>query len=138
MTFKILTDDTLKVIHQSNVRSALNPHAKNLRLDPLEPGNVAMPIVKSGHIQFVCSVNDDNYEEILSYNQLMDYSEKDEQQHQDKTVTDSGTSSILSATKVLLELPIQNTRVLDTTFSLSGRMGRSGLNLSISLARMIQ
>jgi hypothetical protein len=30
MTFKILTDDTLKVIHQSNVRSALNLHAKNL------------------------------------------------------------------------------------------------------------
>jgi hypothetical protein len=30
MTFKILTDNTLKVIHQSNVRSALNPHAKNL------------------------------------------------------------------------------------------------------------
>jgi hypothetical protein len=30
MTFKILTDDTLKVIHQSNVRSSLNPHAKNL------------------------------------------------------------------------------------------------------------
>jgi hypothetical protein len=49
MTFKILTDDTLKVIHQSNVRSALNPHAKNLRLDPLEPGDIAMPIVKSRH-----------------------------------------------------------------------------------------
>jgi hypothetical protein len=30
MTFKILMDDTLKVIHRSNVRSALNPHAKNL------------------------------------------------------------------------------------------------------------
>ena len=30
MTFKILTDDTLKVIHRSNVRSALNPHDKNL------------------------------------------------------------------------------------------------------------
>ena len=149
MTFKILTDDTLKVIHQSNVRSALNPHAKNLRLDPLEPGDVATPIVKSrhdsaddgeilppmpvidpseligrtflmdkedgqrhrarilnvideeeickrigeherelfrqpGHVQFVCSVNDDDYEEILSYNELMDYIEKDEQQHQDK------------------------------------------------------
>jgi hypothetical protein len=42
MTFKILTDDTLKVIHRSNVRLALNPHAKNLQLDPLEPGNVAM------------------------------------------------------------------------------------------------
>jgi hypothetical protein len=49
MIFKILTDDTLKVIHQFNVRSALNPHAKNLRLDPLEPGNVATPIVKSRH-----------------------------------------------------------------------------------------
>ncbi len=30
MTFKILTDNTLKVIHQSNVRSALNLHTKNL------------------------------------------------------------------------------------------------------------
>jgi hypothetical protein len=49
MTFKILTDDTLKVIHQSNVRLALNPHAKNLRLDPLVPGDVATPIVKSRH-----------------------------------------------------------------------------------------
>jgi hypothetical protein len=49
MTFKILMDDTLKVIHGSNVRSALNPHAKNLQLDPLEPGYVAMPIVKSHH-----------------------------------------------------------------------------------------
>jgi hypothetical protein len=47
MTFEILMDDTLKVIHWSNVRSALNPHAKNLQLDPLEPGDVAMPTVKS-------------------------------------------------------------------------------------------
>jgi hypothetical protein len=37
-----------------------------------------------GHVQFVCSVNDDDYEEILSYNELMDYIEKDEQQHQDE------------------------------------------------------
>jgi hypothetical protein len=49
MTFKILTDDTLKVIHRSNVRSALKLHAKNLRLDPLEPGDIATPIVKSRH-----------------------------------------------------------------------------------------
>jgi hypothetical protein len=49
MTFKILTDDTLKVIHQSNVRLAHNLHAKNLQLDPLEPGDIAMPIVKSRH-----------------------------------------------------------------------------------------
>jgi hypothetical protein len=33
-----------------------------------------------GHVQFVCSVNDDDYQEILSYNELMDYIEKDEQQ----------------------------------------------------------
>jgi hypothetical protein len=49
MTFKILTDNTLKVIHRSNVRSALNLHAKNLRLDPLEPGDIATPIIKSHH-----------------------------------------------------------------------------------------
>jgi hypothetical protein len=49
MTFKILMDDTLKVIHWSNVRSALNPHAKNIQLDPLEPGNIATPIIKSRH-----------------------------------------------------------------------------------------
>jgi hypothetical protein len=49
MTFKILMDDTLKVIHRSNVRLALNPHAKNLRHDPLEPGDIAMPIIKSHH-----------------------------------------------------------------------------------------
>jgi hypothetical protein len=48
-TFKILTDNTLKVILQTNVRSALNPHAKNLQFDPLEPGNVATPIIKSRH-----------------------------------------------------------------------------------------
>ena len=149
MTFKILRNDTLKVVHRSNVRLALNPDDKNLRLDPLEPGDVATSIVKSrhdsaddgeilppkpvidpseligrtflmdkedgqrhrtrilnvmdeeeickhvddherelfrlpGHVQFVCSVNDDDYEEILSYNELMDYIEKDERQHQDE------------------------------------------------------
>jgi hypothetical protein len=36
------------------------------------------------HVQFVCSVNDDNYKEILSYNELIDYIENDEQQHQDE------------------------------------------------------
>jgi hypothetical protein len=49
MTFKILTDNTVKVIHQSNVRSAHNSHAKNLQLHPLQPGDVATPIVKSRH-----------------------------------------------------------------------------------------
>jgi hypothetical protein len=55
-----------------------------------------------------------------------------------KTAMDSGTSSISLVTKVLLELLIQNTMVLDTMFLLSGRMGRSHLNLSIFLARMTQ
>ena len=35
MTFRILTDDTKKVINQSNVRSAGLPLEYNLRLDPL-------------------------------------------------------------------------------------------------------
>jgi len=35
MTFKILTDDTQRVIPRSHVRSALNANERNLRLDPL-------------------------------------------------------------------------------------------------------
>jgi hypothetical protein len=68
MTFKILTDDTLKVIHRSNVRLALNLHAKNLQHDPLEPGDVAMPIIKSHH-----DLADD--EEILPPMSVIDPSE---------------------------------------------------------------
>jgi hypothetical protein len=68
MTFKILTDNTLKVIHRSNVRSALNPYTKNLRLDPLEPGDIATPIVKSRHD----SVDDG---EILPLMPIIDLSE---------------------------------------------------------------
>ena len=34
-TFKVLTDDTLKAIHQSNICSAHDSTAKNLCLDPL-------------------------------------------------------------------------------------------------------
>jgi hypothetical protein len=47
-----------------------------------------MNVNSSGNLdmykQFVCSVNDDDYNEILSYNELMDYIKKDKQQHQDK------------------------------------------------------
>jgi hypothetical protein len=35
MTYKILTDDTRQIIHRSNIRSAADPNARNLRLDPL-------------------------------------------------------------------------------------------------------
>jgi hypothetical protein len=49
MTFKILTNDTKKIIFRSNVRSALDPNAKNLRLDPIS-GEMSIPvIIKSLH-----------------------------------------------------------------------------------------
>ena len=35
MTFKVLTDDTQKVIYRSNIRSALNSKDRKVRLDPL-------------------------------------------------------------------------------------------------------
>jgi hypothetical protein len=44
MTFKILTDDTNKILFCSNVRSALDPKAKNLRLDPLS-GETSVPVI---------------------------------------------------------------------------------------------
>jgi hypothetical protein len=68
----------------------------------------------------------------------MDYIEKDEQQHQDKDGNGFWNFKHIVGHEGLFRTLIQNTRVLDTTFSLSGRMGRSRLNLSISLARMIQ
>jgi hypothetical protein len=35
MTYKILTDDTRRIIHRSNIRSVADPNARNLHLDPL-------------------------------------------------------------------------------------------------------
>ena len=35
MTFKILTDDTQKVIYRHRIRTATDPQTRNLRLDPL-------------------------------------------------------------------------------------------------------
>ena len=136
MTYKILTDDTSKVIFRSNVRAANVPMEHNLRLDPLcgEPTKVVksksdnnndnqsenksenMPIVypsdligrsflmdinENGekfrakiisaikkhedglenhpdHLKFVCSVNDNEYEEILTYNEILHHIEKEE------------------------------------------------------------
>jgi hypothetical protein len=61
----------LNVIDEEEICKRIGEHERELFRQP-------------GHVQFVCSVNDDAYEEILSYNELMDYIEKDEQQHQDK------------------------------------------------------
>ena len=45
MTFKILTDDTQKIIHRSNVCSALDPNESNLCVDPIQSS--LSPIIKS-------------------------------------------------------------------------------------------
>ena len=138
MTFKLLTLDTKKVIYSSEVRSAENPKARNLRADSLgmepptkylktrsdvspendtEATNSAAgggPVVfdpddlvgrtflmnpeedgqqhrarivrsiddhasdlkrEPAHIKFVCSVNDDQYEEVLSYAEVLNHIE---------------------------------------------------------------
>jgi hypothetical protein len=49
MTYKILCDKSLTVLHWSNLRSANNPSDPNLRLDPLDGDNLPQSpqIVKS-------------------------------------------------------------------------------------------
>jgi hypothetical protein len=156
MTYKILTDDTHRIIHRSNIRSAADPNARNLRLDPLndEPPEIiqslrkASPALDHGedsslhssmgptdenperpstrddtvivdpqellgctflmdtqedgqrfrariveyisdhesnvrrsddHVKFRISVNEDEYKEIITYNELMDFIEKNQE-----------------------------------------------------------
>src|SRR5687768_1440718 len=47
MTYKILMDDTQKVISRSNIRSALDPTAPNQRLDPLN--DTPQHVIRSRH-----------------------------------------------------------------------------------------
>ena len=132
LTFKVLTNDTKKIIHRSRIRSALNPKERNLRID-LTPDDSAPEVIKSKHeedlregkqmptfdpteligrtfllppeedgqrfrgkivekiieneeglnnhpdrIKFRCSINDEQFEEILSYNDILNMIEKDE------------------------------------------------------------
>ena len=144
MTYMILTDDTHKVIHRSNVRTALDPTSANKRVDPPsgekpqpppiiqsrskesdevlddngEPQTryYQLPLVDTsdligrtflteqedgqkhrarivaaieehgnnveknpGRMKFVCSVNDDKYEEIMTYNEIMNHIEQSEE-----------------------------------------------------------
>jgi hypothetical protein len=129
MTFKVLSDDTRKIIYRSNIRSASDPKTRNLRLDPLndekatpiilsrhdspahgEDGSLAMPTINPRNligrtfllpeqedgqrfrarivqaiddfdadlgmqperVRFLCTANDGQHEEILSYSELMD------------------------------------------------------------------
>ena len=132
LTFKVLTDDTQKVIFRSRIRSALDPTKRNHRVDPepcmgspsgtlkskrehdgeepsmatfdpsdligrtfLKPpeedgqrfrAKIVEAIVEQEQdlsnnpekIRFLCSVNGDEYEEILSYNEIINHVEKDE------------------------------------------------------------
>jgi hypothetical protein len=144
MTYMILTDDTQKTIHQSNVRTALDAWSANKQVDPPSGEDYQPPhIIKSrskesdqvmdenGELQtrfyqlplvdtsdligrtflteqdngqkhrarivaaiedqdanteknleqmhFVCSVNNDKYKEIMTYNQIMDHIEQVEE-----------------------------------------------------------
>jgi hypothetical protein len=49
MTYKILTDDTRRIIHCSNIHSAADPNARNLCLDPLndKPPEVIWSLCKA-------------------------------------------------------------------------------------------
>ena len=132
LTFKVLTNDTKKIIHRSWIRSALDPKERNLRID-LAMDDSTPEVVKSKHdedlregkqmptfeptdligrtfllppeedgqrfrgkiiesileneeelnnqpdrIKFRCSINDEQFEEILSYNEILSMIEKDE------------------------------------------------------------
>jgi hypothetical protein len=49
MTYKIMTGDTRRIIYHSNIRSATDPNAQNLHLDPLndEPPEVVRSLCKA-------------------------------------------------------------------------------------------
>jgi hypothetical protein len=155
MTYKILTDDTRRIIHRSNIRSAADPNARNLCLDPLndKPPEIIRSLCKASpasdhgedfslhsmeptdenperpstgddtvivdpqellgrtflmdtqedgqrfctcivecisdhesnihhsddHVKFWISVNEDEYEEIITYNDLMDFIKKNQE-----------------------------------------------------------
>jgi hypothetical protein len=155
MTYKILMDNTHRIIHRSNIHSAADPNARNLHLDPLndEPPEVIQSLHKASpasdhgedfslhsmeptdenpehpstgddmvivnpqellgrtflmdtqedgqrfrarivecisnhesnvpgsddHVKFRISVNEDKYEKIITYNELMDFIEKNQE-----------------------------------------------------------
>jgi len=63
MMFKILTDDTLKVIHHSDIPSAADPASKNKRIDPLNIDADVPHIIKSAIKQGVC----DSFSPLLNH-----------------------------------------------------------------------
>ena len=142
MTYKILTDDTRKIIYRSNVRSALTKEDQNKRVDLLG-GEDIKPLIKSSEdeeenqgqrkpmpvfdpsdligrtflmderedgqrfrakileaiaendaelakqpdrIKFLVSVNNDMYEETVTYNQILDYINKNEDENGEQNI----------------------------------------------------
>jgi len=55
MTFKILTNNTLKVIHHSDIHSAADLASKNKRIDPLDIDTDIPHIIKSAIEQGICN-----------------------------------------------------------------------------------
>ena len=135
LTFKVLTNDTNKVIYRSRIRTARKVNEKNLRIDPEDVKSVP-EVVKSKHeedltdgktmptfdpsdligrtflkspeedgqryrgkilevlakdnqklhdhperIKFRCSLNNDEFEEVLLYGEILNLIEKDETDH---------------------------------------------------------
>ena len=146
LTFKVLTDDTQKVIYRSKIRSALKPDSKNRRLDPfvgeeehkehplktirdrhdvlqetkgLDPKMVQLPTIDASDligrtflmppqddgtrfrakileaidenernaekdpakIRYRISVNDEEHEDLVTYNQVLNHIESDDTDH---------------------------------------------------------
>ena len=74
----------MPIIHASDLvgRSFLmktNDNGEKLRAQVVEAVQIYDDKLKDDpdHIKFVCSVNDDKYEEILSYNEILQHIEKD-------------------------------------------------------------
>ena len=57
MTFKVLTDDTLKIIYRSNVRTALDPKERNFRASD-EDNPDALEVVQSPNRPLIGSIYD--------------------------------------------------------------------------------
>ena len=76
MTFKILTEDTLKIIDHSCVHTATDPPSTNFHADGVRTDvNI---INNPTLLKLKCSLNNDQFEEVITYNDLMAYIAKDQ------------------------------------------------------------
>jgi hypothetical protein len=80
------------------------------------------------HVKFRISINEDEYEEIITYNELLDFIEKN--QENDTIVWNSNVSWVI---KVLSYGMTRTTMVQGSMCWSNGRMGRLRLNLFRSL-----